>query len=82
MVSSYEFRIFMVNRVCTRYSQNVSGLTALHKNYFKKKKKKKKKKKVREGVPQSQNAALPRYQEEEKTVKSKQTQIEQTYEKH
>ena len=35
-----------------------------------------------QGVPQSQNAALPRPQEEEQTEKSKQAQIEQTYEKH
>ena len=42
--------------------------------------KKKGKKKV-QGVPQSQTAALPR-QEEEKTDKTKQAQIEQTYEKH
>ena len=35
-----------------------------------------------QGVPQSQTAALPRPQEEEKTDKSKQAQIEQTYEKH
>ena len=33
-------------------------------------------------VPQSQTAALPRSQEEEVTDKSKQAQIEQTYEKH
>ena len=32
-------------------------------------------------VPQSQTAALPRPQEEEETDKSKQAQIEQTYEK-
>ena len=42
---------------------------------------KKGKRKV-QGVPQSQTAALPRPQEEEKTAKSKQDQIEQTYEKH
>ena len=42
---------------------------------------KKSKRKV-QGVPQSQNAALPRPQEEEETDKSKQAQIEQTYEKH
>ena len=42
---------------------------------------KKGKKKV-QGVPQSQTAALPRHQEEEETDKSKQAQIEQTYEKH
>ena len=42
---------------------------------------KKGKRKV-QGVPQSQTAALPRPQEEEKTDKSKQAQIEQTYEKH
>ena len=35
-----------------------------------------------QGVPQSQNAALPRPQGEEETNKSKQAQIEQTYEKH
>ena len=40
--------------------------------------KKKSKRKVL-GVPQSQTAALPRYQEEEETDKTKQTQIEQTY---
>ena len=44
-------------------------------------KKKKGKRKV-EGVPKSQIAALPRPQEEEETDKSKQAQIEQTYEKH
>ena len=42
---------------------------------------KKGKRKV-QGVPQSQTAALPRPQEEEKTDKSKQAQTEQTYEKH
>ena len=40
---------------------------------------KKGKRKV-QGVPQSQSAALPRHQEEEETDKSKQAQIEQTYE--
>ena len=42
---------------------------------------KKGKRKVQE-VLQSQTAALPRHQEEEKTDKTKQAQIEQTYEKH
>ena len=42
---------------------------------------KKSKRKV-QGLPQSQTAALPRHQEEEETEKSKQAQIEQTYEKH
>ena len=42
---------------------------------------KKGKRKV-QGVPKSQTAALPRPQEEEETDKSKQAQIEQTYEKH
>ena len=41
---------------------------------------KKGRRKVR-GVPQSQTAALPRPQEEEETDKSKQEQIEQTFEK-
>ena len=43
------------------------------------------KKRVREkvlGMPESQTAALPRHQEEEGTDKTKQAQIEQTYEKH
>ena len=35
-----------------------------------------------QGVPQSQTAAFPRHQEEEETDKSKQAQIDQTYEKH
>ena len=43
--------------------------------------KKKGKRKV-QGVPQSQIAALPRHQEEEESDKTKQAQIEQTYEKH
>ena len=42
---------------------------------------KKGKRKVK-GVAQSQTAALPRHQEEKETDKTKQTQIEQTYEKH
>ena len=33
-------------------------------------------------MPQSQTAALPGHQEEEETDKTKQAQIEQTYEKH
>ena len=33
-------------------------------------------------VPQSQTAVLPRDQEEEEADKTKQAQIEQTYEKH
>ena len=35
-----------------------------------------------QGVPQSQAAAHPRYEEEEETDKTKQAQIEQTHEKH
>ena len=50
-------------------------------NCVEKKKKKTGKIKV-QGVPQSQTAALPRHQEEEETDKTKQAQIEQTYEKH
>ena len=42
----------------------------------------KKGKRTIQGVPQSETAALPRHQEEEKTYKSKQAQIEQTHEKH
>ena len=42
---------------------------------------KKGKRKV-QGVPQSQTTALPRPQDEEEPDKSKQAQIEQTYEKH
>ena len=42
---------------------------------------KKGKRKV-QGVEQSQTTVLPRHQEEEETDKSKQAQIDQTYEKH
>ena len=42
----------------------------------------KKSKKNVQGVPQLQAEALPRHQEEEETDKTKQVQIEQTYEKH
>ena len=42
---------------------------------------KKGKRKV-QGMPQSQTAVLPRHQEEEETYKTKQAQIEQTYETH
>ena len=42
----------------------------------------KKSKRNVQGVPQSQTAALPRPQGQEKTDKSKQAQTEQTYEKH
>ena len=43
--------------------------------------KKKGQRKVQE-MTQSQTAALSRHQEEEETDKTKQAQIEQTYEKH
>ena len=42
---------------------------------------KKAKRKV-QGVPQSQPVAFPRHHEKEETGKTKQAQIEQTYEKH
>ena len=42
---------------------------------------KKSKRKV-QGVPQSKAAANPRHEEKEETDKTKQAQIEQTYEKH
>ena len=35
-----------------------------------------------QGVPRSQTAALPKHQEEKETDKSKQVQIDKTYEKH
>ena len=35
-----------------------------------------------QGVAQSQTTPLPRHQEEEEIDKTKQAQIEQTYEKH
>ena len=35
-----------------------------------------------QGVPQSQAAVHPRHEEEKETDKTKQVQIEQTYEKH
>ena len=43
--------------------------------------KKKGKRKV-QGMPQSKTAARPRHQVEEETNKTKQAQIEQTYEEH
>ena len=43
---------------------------------------KKKAKGIVQGVLQSQTAALLRHREEEETDKTKQSQIEQTYEKH
>ena len=46
-----------------------------------KKKKKNGERKV-QGLPQSQTAALPRHDQEEETDKTKQAQMEQTYEKH
>ena len=69
----------------------IGGMPSLDDNHFftlrirasscVRKKKKKDNRKV-QGVPQSQIAALPWHQEEEETDKSKQAQIEQTYEKH
>ena len=53
-----------------------------HYNYILKELYKKKSKRKVQGVPQSQTAALPRHQEEEETVKTKQAQIEETHEKH
>ena len=54
-------------------------LVTANKKKKKKKKKKKSKRKV-QGVPQSQTAALPRHQEKQEINKTKQAQIEQTYE--
>ena len=76
-----------------RPSKGWSGVHLLHDNASSRKREvvrsflpseKMKKKKVRivQGVPQWQTALLLRRQEEEKTDKSKQAQIEQTYEKH
>ena len=68
---------------CDLFKNKITENSRECNNHKKKKKKKKKndKRKV-EGVLQSQNAALPRHQKEEKTDKSKQTQNEQTNEKH
>ena len=63
------------------YRQTMVFQIIFFKNHFLLLKKQKGKRKV-QGVPQSQTAALPRPQEEEETDKSKQAQIEQTYEKH
>ena len=49
---------------------------------LKKKKKKKKVKRTVQGVLQSLAADLPRHQEEEEADKTKEVQIEQTYEKY
>ena len=57
-------------------------LTGSHSDYFIHVVDAKKSKRNVQGVPQSQTAALPGHQEEEETDKSKQVQIEQTYEKY
>ena len=59
----------------------VSWISASRPNILKKEKCQKGKRKV-QGVPQSQTAALLRHQEEKKTDKTKQVQIDQTYKKH
>ena len=58
------------------------AFTIIYKQCITHPKKKKKGRRNVHGVQQSQNAALPRHQEEEETDKTKQAQIEQTYEKH
>ena len=68
-----------VSKIKTRHA--ASTWRQLHKINFVLHNKKEGKRKV-QGVPQSQTAALPRHQEEEEADKSKQAQIEQTYEKH
>ena len=82
-ILQYHFELHILN-----FTKYFSGFRAydfsirlIHKQYKKKKKRKKGKRKVQE-VPQLHTAALPRHQEEEETDKSKQAQIEQTYEKH
>ena len=74
-----QFTIEPVPVIRIRYSPLQTKLQSLYSTVHNKPKK------VREkflGVPQSHTAALPRRQEEEKTDKTKQVQIEQTYEKH
>ena len=70
-----------------QYSLGLTGILIFYKSTIEREKYaaaihlyKKGKRKV-QGVPQSQTAALPRPQEEEETDKSKQAQIEQTFEK-
>ena len=60
------------------YPLSESRGVSTHNSYYSCKKGKRKV----QGLPQSQAAALPRHQEEEETDKTKQAQIEQTYEKH
>ena len=62
------------------YSHQKTNSKRAYKKHIKWQKRKGKRKV--QGVPQSQTAALPRHQEEEETDISKQTQIEQTYEKY
>ena len=67
----------------TATSEKTSGILKEKRNiYIKTSSPLKKGKRKVQGVPQSQTEALPRTQEEEETDKSKQAQIEQTYEKH
>ena len=60
----------------------LSRALAQRKEYFCIWTKPKTRKRKVQGVPQSQTPPLPRHQEEEETDKSKQAQIDQTYEKH
>ena len=61
-----------------KYFQNQNTICLfIHKQHGKTKGKRKV-----QGVPQSKTAALPKHQEEKETDKTKQAQIEQTYEKH
>ena len=64
------------NKKTTKHYQDIHAKTYNDRNS-----KKEDKRKV-QGVSQSQTAALSRHQAEEETNKTKQAQIEQTYEKH
>ena len=81
--NTYQYVVDFRDRLeetCKLVQSEIIKSSIRHK-YYADLKKKGGKRKV-QGMPQSQTAALPRHQEEEKTDKTKQVQIEQTYEKH
>ena len=78
---------FYLHKIFTIGSNVAQNILDAHKGFLTQSVKHQKKnvetgKRKVQGVPQSQTAALPRHQEEEETEKTKQAQIEQTYEKN
>ena len=77
MIYLVYFEIIMLNLLYLYISKTRNLLLSVANTMYNKKGKRKV-----QGVPQSQTTALSSPQKEEETDKSKQAQIEQTYEKH